>query len=182
MPTLLLVDLQQGLVDNDAHWGGNPSNPDAPERAAALIKAFRAARLPVVHIRHDSTSPDSPLHPTQPGHAAIPVTAPQDGEPVIGKSVNSGFIGTDLDARLRALGTDELVICGLTTNHCVSTTTRMAGNLGYDVTLVGDACSTFDRAGIDSATIQAVSLANLDGEFCTVVNAEDVVARVMAGV
>ncbi len=181
MPTLLLVDMQKGLLDNDAHWGGNPSNPDGPERAAALLSAFRAAQLPVVHIRHDSDTPGSPLQPGTPGHAFIPATAPRKSEAVIGKSVNSGFIGTTLEEQLRARGTDELVICGLTTNHCVSTTTRMAGNLGFDVTLVGDACSTFDRAGIDSAVVQAVSLANLDGEFCTVVNAEEVIARVMSG-
>ena len=72
-----------------------------------------------------------------------------DGEPVIVKRVNSAFIGTDLESRLRAAGIKTLVICGATTNHCVETTTRMAGNLGFDACLVRDATWTFDRIGPD---------------------------------
>ena len=170
--------MQRGLIENDAHWGGNPSTPDATARAGELLTAFRERGLPVLFVRHDSTDPDSPLHPDNAGHAFIAGLEPRESEPVIGKTVNSGFIGTDLQARLGEV--DELIICGLTTNHCVSTTTRMAGNLGYSVTLVGDACSTFDRDGIDSSVVQRVSLSNLDREFCTVVDTADVVARILA--
>jgi nicotinamidase-related amidase len=96
--------------------------------------------------------------------------------------VNSGFIGTDLEPYLRANGIDNLVIVGLTTDHCVSTTARMAGNLGFTVTLVEDATATFERNGPDGIHYSAdlmhrAALASLHGEFATVRSARDVLAE-----
>ncbi|WP_206594892.1 isochorismatase family protein [Kordiimonas lacus] len=95
------------------------------------------------------------------------------GECVIKKNVNSGFIGTQLERSLNKLGIKQLVISGLTSNHCVSTTTRMAGNLGYEVLVAEDACACFDRVSASGTHYPAqlvhdVSLANLDREFCSV--------------
>jgi nicotinamidase-related amidase len=100
---------------------------------------------------------------------------------VIEKRVNSCFIGTTLEADLRNRGFDALVIAGLTTNHCVSTTARMAGNLGFTTWVVSDATAAFDRLGPDGAhheaeQIHAIALADLHGEFATVVDTRTVVA------
>lgn len=89
--------------------------------------------------------------------------------------VNSGFIGTDLHEKLTADGINTLVIAGLTTDHCVSTTTRMAGNLGYNVYLISDATATFDKVGINGEKFEAelihqTALASLNGEFATIIN------------
>ena len=141
---------------------------------ARLLWEWRKKNRPIYHVQHMSTNPRSPLRPNHDGNAIKKEVAPLQGEPVIQKTVNSAFIGTDLQALLRENGVDSVVIVGLTTNHCVETTARMAGNLGFDTYVVEDATATFDRTGHDGThypaeTIHAMSLSNLNGEFATIV-------------
>ncbi|KAJ5349989.1 hypothetical protein N7541_007716 [Penicillium brevicompactum] len=204
LPTaLILIDNQWGFSNPStiAHWGSTRSNPQYETNIQALLSAFRAASsasttlMEVIHVFHSSTSPDSPFHPSHPEGGIRPLefaTPPSDGsEPVFWKTVNSSFIGTGLEAHLRERGFRQLIIAGLTTDHCVSTTTRMAANLGVvdyypdgpvrlradgthenelnvekgRIVLVDDATATFGKAGIDSETIHKISVASLDGEF-----------------
>lgn len=178
---LLVIDVQQGL-DDPAFYGAERNNPQAEANIAALLGRWRATARPVYHIHHHSTTPGSPLRPGTPGVAVKPEAAPHPGEPVITKNVNSAFIGTDLEARLRAAHIDTLVLCGLTTEHCVSTTTRMAGNLGFTAYLAADATAAHSKTTFNGATIPAeqvytVALAELHGEFATVLTTADVLAR-----
>lgn len=180
---LILVDIQQGF--DDPSWGPR-NNPEAEPNAARLLAAWRAGGLPVIHIQHRSTEPESPLRPGQPGIEFNPLVMPRHGEPVITKQVNSAFIGTDLESFLRQQQVEQVVIVGLTTNHCVETTTRMAGNLGFAPILVADATATFDREGPDgtvwpAATIHAVTLANLHGEFATIATTGEVLEELATG-
>jgi nicotinamidase-related amidase len=174
-PVLVLVDYQKSF-DNPGVWGQR-NNPDAEANAAAVLDAFRSKNLPVIHIRHDSKSPGSSLGPGQPGNAFKDFASPRDGEPIVPKSVNAAFIGTDLEERLRKLEADPVVIMGITTDHCVSTTTRIAKNLGFKPVLVGDACHTFPRKGFDADTVHRVELAILDREFADVVTAAQLIER-----
>ena len=167
---LIVIDVQQGFLD--PRWGRR-NNPAAEENIAALLAAWRAARRPVIHVRHASPSPTGTFRAGTPGFAFKPQAQPLIGEPVVTKSVNSGFIGTDLERRLREGGIDTVVLSGLTTDHCVSTTARMAGNLGFDTIVVEDACATHERTGPDgrhytAEAMHATALASLNGEFARI--------------
>lgn len=182
---LILVDVQKGFDEIEA-GGARRNNPDALARIGDLLAAFRQAGAPVIHVRHASTEPNSVFRPERPGFAVMDIARELPGEAVLTKNVNSGFIGTGLEAMLRDKDIATLVIAGITTNHCVETTTRMAGNLGFDAKLVRDAAYTFDRTGPDgelhlAQDIHAMTLSNLSGEFADIVTTQDIVQRLAAG-
>lgn len=175
---LLLIDVQQAF--DEPVWGPR-NNPGAEANLLRLLGAFRAAGLPVVHVKHDSVEPNSTLRPDRPGNGLKPGFEPQEGEPLFGKCVNSAFIGTGLEAWLRERGLTGLVVGGFITNHCVSTSARMAANLGFRTTVVADGCATFDfrdDAGVIPAeTMHRIGLAELRGEFAEIVATDEVLDR-----
>lgn len=180
---LIVIDVQQGM-DNPRLGARN--NPDAEERIADMLAAWRAAGKPVVHVQHDSVEPNSELRPDRPGNAVKDEARPIEGEPVFRKSVNSAFIGTGLESFLRGRGIENLVLVGLTTEHCVSTSARMAANLGFGVTIVPDATAAFEHRGYDGThytadQIHDVELANLNREFATIRESRDIVAEIEDG-
>jgi len=181
-PALILVDIQKGF-DNIEYWGGERNNPDAEENASELLKTWRENNLPVFHIQHCSINLASPLHETNMGNEFKELVKPLAAEPVIKKHVNSAFIGTDLKEQLDKAKITKLVIAGLTTDHCVSTTTRMAGNFGFDVFLVADATATFNKKGLDgllyaAELIHQTALASLNEEFAKVVTVDFLKKRI----
>ena len=172
-PALLLIDLQKGFEDIE-YWGGQRNNPDAEENARNLLQIWRENNLPVFHIQHCSTNPVSLLHEMNPGNELKDLFKPINNEPVIKKKVNSAFIGTDLKEQLDNAKITTLVLVGLTTDHCVSTTTRMAGNLGFDTFVVADATATFCKKGLNgelypAELIHETALASLNEEFAAVI-------------
>ncbi|KAF3346550.1 4-coumarate--CoA ligase [Verticillium dahliae VDG2] len=207
---LVIIDVQQAFK-HPTYWGAHRSNPLFENNIAALLSAARAhneaqAKIDkpqpvlIVHIHHHSTSPGSALHPSAkvPGTDILAIEPmeyvnPLSSEPVLVKYVNSGFIGTDLEARLRAFGAGQLIVTGLTTDHCVNTTVRMAANLQvlgdqggpdgtgegvHGIIVADDATATHPRASFDAETVHAVTLASLDGEFAQVRNTKEVIATV----
>jgi nicotinamidase-related amidase len=180
---LILIDIQKGFDDLE-YWGSR-NNPDAEQNAARLLTLWRNKGLPLFHIQHCSTNPKSRLAEGNPGNAIKDEVKPSMGEPVIRKNVNSAFIGTDLQSRLEDRNIKTVVIVGLTTDHCVSTTTRMAGNLGFETFLVDDATATFDKKGFDGESFSAelihrTALASIHNEFATVVKTDEVVEAINA--
>lgn len=142
-PALLVVDMQLGF--DDPRWGER-NNPQAEANIAALLNVWRSVGAPVLHVHHDSPGPEGLLRAGTPGNKVKPEARPLAGEPTYRKSVNSAFIGTGLEADLRAADIETLVVIGLTTNHCISTTVRMAANLGFETFVVADATATLPDA------------------------------------
>ena len=179
---LLVIDVQRAI--DHPSWGER-NNPRAEANIAALLSAWRAAGRPIYHVRHDSTEPHSHYRPGQAGHEFKAEAIPLAGEVMIAKRTNSAFIGTDLEARLRAAGQTVLVVAGVITNNSVEATVRMAGNLGFETFVVEDACFTFGRkdwAGTwrTAAEVHAMSLANLEGEYARVVRTAQVLEALEA--
>jgi len=175
---LLVIDLQKAI---DHPGWGERNNPDAEKHVASLLQAWRTTRRPVYHVRHDSTETASHYRPGQPGNDFKPEAQPASGEIVIVKRTNSAFIGTDLESRLRHANHNLLIVTGVITNNSVEATVRMAGNLGFDTFLVEDATFTFGRKDWNGTwrsadEVHAMSVANLDGEYCSVVRTNEVLA------
>jgi nicotinamidase-related amidase len=181
---LIVIDVQKAF-DFWEGAGKRRNNPGAVTQIAKLLQHFRLKRAPVFHVRHAGTSPDSSFWPDGNGFAVREEASALPGEAVIFKSVNSAFIGTGLEELLRSKGLRSLVIVGATTNHCIETTTRMAGNLGFDAKLVRDATWTFDRTGPDgdkhsAEEIHAMTLSNLSEEFAEIVTTSQIIERLGA--
>ena len=182
---LLLIDIQEG-IRNSEYYGSERNNPAAETQAASLLRLLLENNLPVYHIKHNSTFPDSPLYPGKPGNLIQPAVQPQNNEPLFEKTVNSAFIGTGLEERLLADGIDTLLMAGLTTDHCISSTARMAANLGFEVILASDAMATFDRVGADNVhfsaeTMHQSALASLNNEFARVRTTSEIITQLEHG-
>ncbi|GAC1361764.1 MAG: cysteine hydrolase family protein [Ktedonobacteraceae bacterium] len=179
---LLIIDVQQGF--DDPSWGSR-NNPQAEENIARLLETWRRTDRPIIHVQHLSKEEHSPLGADTPGSQFKSQVQPQAHELIIQKQVNSAFIGTHLEQILHTHHFDSLVIVGLTTDHCVSTTTRMAGNLGFHTYVVSDATATFERTGYDGRTytaeeIHTIALVSLHHEFATVLDTQGILAMVNA--
>jgi nicotinamidase-related amidase len=169
---LIVIDMQVGMT-----WptSGVRNNPGAEAAIATLLTSWRERRAPTVHVRHVSRTPGSPFWPGQPGVEYQPALAPRDAEYVVEKNVPDAFIRTDLERWLRAQGIETLVIVGVSTNNSVEATARTAGNLGFKTHVVADATFAFAQVDFDgqprtAAEVHAMSLANLQGEYATVID------------
>lgn len=179
-PVLIVIDVQKGFLDSD-YWGKS-NNSECESNIHKLLNHWRANDLPIVLVRHDSINPKSPLNPMNAGNEF------QEGidgkhDLFITKSVNSAFYGEPkLEEWLKKNNFSKLVVCGITTNFCCETTTRMAGNLGYDVDFVIDATRAFDATDIYGNPVSAdeiyrISATNLNGEFATVLKTDQVLSN-----
>jgi nicotinamidase-related amidase len=178
---LMIIDVQRAIDDPKWTAIGPRNNIHGERNIAALLAGWRRTACPIIHVRHDSTFPASPYRPGQPGNEFKEEARPNPGELVVGKRTNSAFIGTELESMLRGSGIDSLVIAGVITNNSVESTVRMSGNLGFKTYLVEDACWTFgrlDHAGRlwSAEEVHAMSLANMDPEYCTVLRSDQIEA------
>ena len=176
-PALILVDVQKAFLEPN-YPGLKRNNLGAEKTCGLILNKWRELKLPVFNVRHSSVNPDSKLHISKPGFSFNDYVSPIKGEPVLTKSVNSAFIGTNLEILLNDQNLETLIIVGMTTNHCISTTVRMSGNLGYKTYLISDSTAAYNTMGldgqmIDCETIYKTSLASLNEEFATIISSEE---------
>lgn len=176
---LVIVDLQKAF--DDPRWQPR-NNPEAEPNAARLLEAWRESGRPVIHVQHLSREPDSPYRPGQPGCDFKEEVRPRAGELVVQKSTNNAFLDTGLGPFLDYKGIRTLVVAGVATNNSVEATVRMAGNLGYETYLAADATATADRVDLAGRVwraeeVQALTLANLHGEYATVTSTDELLRR-----
>ncbi|SDH38032.1 Nicotinamidase-related amidase [Pseudomonas flavescens] len=175
LPTLLIIDMQRGMLEAAA---GERNNPDAPSRIAELLQAWRQAHAPCVHVRHISRSPGSAFAPGQFGVEFQQPLQPLPEEHVVEKNVPDAFINSGLERWLRVRGIESLVIVGVSTNNSVEGTARSAGNLGFATHVVADACFAFAKADYNGVMrsaeeVHAMALANLQDEYAQVIGSAE---------
>jgi nicotinamidase-related amidase len=155
---LLVIDVQRALFDPLPR----PFEADAVvSRINALTARARAAGVPVVFVRHESTS-GALAHGTEGWTLASQLTVePTDHR--VRKTTPDAFLRTDLSERLAAWGVDHVVLCGYATEFCVDTTARRAAALGLTVTLAADAHTTHDKPHANGEQIRTHHNATLPG-------------------
>jgi len=194
---LLIIDIQDAFLEPTfSVWGPSRSNPDFEKNAASLLNSYRdlvaksgSATHKIIHVRHASKSSTSPLWPAAPGFKFQPFATPRDGELVVIKNVNCASIGTDLEEVLKdhfGGAPGSLFFIELSTDHCISTSTPMARNLGVceatdgegEVVLVGEATATWAKGVgeefLDAETLLKAHILSLQNEFASVRRTEDV--------
>ena len=169
---LIIIDIQ-----NDYFPGGamELEGADAAgENAGKVLKKFRDEKLPVVHVRHLSVRPGSTFFiPGTKGADIHQSVLPSAGETVVEKNFPNSFRNTGLQKVLEEKQIKNLVVAGMMTHMCVDATVRHAADLGYKVTLLGDACATRAQAyageKVPAKQVHAAFLAALNGFYAKVV-------------
>jgi nicotinamidase-related amidase len=172
---LLLIDIQ-----NDYFPGGKNElvgSLNASLVAKGMLEAFREKKLPVIHIQHISTRTGATYFvQNTPGVRFNENVMPLPNEIVIIKHFPNSFRNTELLDVLKKAGVGKLIICGMMTHMCIDSTTRAAFDLGFDCTVVQEACATkdmpVDNKIIPADVVHQAFLGALNGTFAKVTSAE----------
>jgi nicotinamidase-related amidase len=167
---LVLIDCQNTYREGVMQLDGVES---ALVECRTLLKRYRDAGRPVIHIQHDAGA-GTPYDVSDRIGAIADVVAPREGEPVVVKKYPSSFEKTNLDDLLKGYGVEDLALVGFMTHVCVNSTARAAFNHGYRATVVGNATATRSLPNPSGGAISAkelheASLAALSDIFAVVV-------------
>ncbi len=173
---LLLIDLQNDYFEN----GAMPlfQSEEAVKQAARVLKSFREKQEPVIHIQHIAIRSTATFFlPDTEGVEIHPLVKPESNETVIVKHYPNSFRETELLETLQQKGITHLVVCGMMTHMCVDATVRAAKDLGFEITLIGDACATRDQEWnnnkVPALMVHNSFLAALNYFYANVDTAED---------
>lgn len=173
---LIIIDIQ-----NDYFPGGKmalEASDAAAQNASKVLEKFRREGAPVFHVRHLSVRPGATFFiPGTPGAEIHCAVEPKAGETVVEKNFPNSFRGTPLKEKLDAAGVKSLVVAGMMTHMCVDASVRQAADLGYQVTLLADACATraqsFGGESVPARQVHAAFLASLNGFYAKVINSDE---------
>lgn len=170
---LILIDLQKLFFLDD----NNRTILPLEDNVKNLLGFFRESDGLVIHVVHDSLEENSLLKKGLETAEIVDFSEPTSSEIVIEKNVNSAFIGTNLEKILRDVGIDNLVFVGMTTPHCVSTSVRMAGNLGFSNFIISDGIGALDLnvlgKTLSAEDVHESALLHLEGEFGRVLSCNE---------
>lgn len=176
---LIILDVQDAI--DQPVWDGK-NNPGYLAVIQRLLAHWREKGWPVIHVKHDEPTPTSSYHTHGPWNAIKREVAPIAGEPVIAKEQNCAFIATELDAVLKDMGTDRLVLTGVVIHNSMDATVRAGKALGYRIILLSDATTAVpvrapDGKTWDAATVQELTLAILGSEYAEVMKSDELLAQ-----
>jgi nicotinamidase-related amidase len=173
---LLVIDIQDSFKIDPAWWARR-NNPGFEQNVAELIGAFREASLPIFFILHNDSDPG--FRPGDPEVRLMDFLDRRESEPVVVKNTRNAFTSTDLQQRLDTIGVRRVVVCGMTTEQCCETTTRVAADLGYDVDFVTEATATFPIGTLSTEAIVERTEAVLRGRFARIVTVTEVTKELL---
>ncbi len=173
---LVLIDIQ-----NDYFLGGMkplPGMETAAANAARLLHAARDRDGPVFHIRHIAASSEAPFfRPGTDGSKINDAVLPKPDETVFEKFRPNSFIGTGLEAALREDGIEHLILCGAMSQMCVDATARAAVDMGFQISVVSDACAaavaTHAGVTVPAEMVHAAIMAPLAASYGKIVMTDD---------
>ena len=168
---LLVIDIQDSFKMSPERWASR-SNPHFEEKTAELIATFREAELPIFFIVHNDTDPG--FRSGDPEVRLMSFIERRDSDLLLVKTTRNAFTSTDLEQRLDAIGVEKVAVCGISTEQCCETTTRVANDLGYDVDFVTEATCTFPIAGLSTDALIERTEAVLRGRFARIATVGDV--------
>lgn len=168
---LIIIDVQVGMFDeNPPLYMGH----ELLIKIKTLISWARTSNIPVIYIQHDGGSEEHPLQPDKPGWSIHPDIYPAKDDVIVRKRHPDAFQETRLPNELNLSGIKNLIVAGIQTEYCVDTTCRRAYSLGYNVTLVQDAHSTWDTPHLTAAQIIAHHNQTLGNWFVTLKTTDEI--------
>jgi len=173
---LIIIDMQKFIVDRINNGiGMYPDN--AVHNMESILKKFRGAGDPVIHIRHQTPGEGSPLHQHSLLAHVMEEFEAEQGEPVMIKNTSSAFSSTELFSHLKTNHIDECVVIGAVAGFCVNSTVRAGADLGLNMTVVKDAVISFalQESNLEAKTILDVTLGLLEAGFAKIVTTKEIV-------
>ena len=173
---LILVDIQNDYFPNGSMELVEMEK--AAKNAQSILEIFRKKQMPIFHIQHLSMYPGATFFlPDTDGVKTHTSVAPLEGEAIITKQTPNSFRDTELLDSLNSAELKEIVVCGAMSHMCIDATTRAGFDLGFQCTVIADACATrdleFNGVKVEAQKVHASFMAALSSPYAKVISASE---------